>query len=64
MKNLDAYHDGLLAAHLAKEDVRWTVECRYIVVDEYGCDDGGSYYTEQEAQARANDLNKGENDDD
>ena len=66
--NVDAYHDGLLAKHLAEQDYDppWTVVCAddgedgYLVVDEWGEDDGDWYETEAQAQAEANRKNKEE----
>jgi hypothetical protein len=65
MKNLDAYHDGLMAKHNEdyEYDPPWTVECAedgdgYIVIDDSGESDGEWYETEDEAQAAANRLNK------
>jgi hypothetical protein len=66
MKNLDAYHDGLLAAHNEdyEYDPPWTVADYegegggYLVVNESGDSDGDWYDTEAQAQAAANKLNK------
>ena len=66
MKNLDAYHDGLMAKHNEdyEYDPPWTVECAedgedgYLVVNESGDSDGDWYETEAQAQAAANRLNK------
>ena len=69
MKNLDAYHDGLLAKHLADEDVQWTVVCNddgedeYLVIDEDGESDGGVYDSWDEAQEQADKLNTEVDDD-
>lgn len=64
--NVDAYYDGLLAKHLAEQDYEppWTVVCAddgedgYLVIDEWGNDDGDWYETEAHAQAAADKLNK------
>ena len=66
MKNLDAYHDGLMAKHNEdyEYDPPWTVVDYegegggYIVVNESGDSDGDWYDTEAQAQAVANRLNK------
>lgn len=67
MKNLDAYHDGLMAKHNEdyEYDPPWTVEYveddvgdGYLVVNESGDSDGDWYDTEAQAQAVANRLNK------
>ena len=68
--DVDAYHDGLLAKHLAQEDYDppWSVvdyECEgggYIVVNEDGEEDkmGFVFDTEREAQRYADGLNKEE----
>ena len=69
MKNLDAYHDGLMHAHNAAYEYEqpWSVVdyedgdgTGYIVVNEDGDDDGMGYVfdTEHEAQRYANELNK------
>lgn len=66
--NLDAHYDNLLAKHLAEQDYDppWTVVCAddgedgYLVVDEWGEDDGDWYETEAQAQAEANRKNKEE----
>ena len=66
MKNLDAYHDGLMAKHNEdyEYDPPWTVADYegegggYIVVNESGDSDGDWYDTEAQAQAVANRLNK------
>jgi hypothetical protein len=69
MKNLDAYHDGLLAKHLTDEDVQWTVVCNddgedgYLVIDEDGESDGGVYDSWDEAQEQADKLNTEVDDD-
>jgi len=73
MRNLDAYHDNLLAKHLAKDeyDPPWTVVDYegegedaelggYLVTNENGDNDGDWYETEKEAQAAADKLNKEE----
>ena len=63
---LDAHYDALLAKHLADEDVEWRVVCNddgedgYLVIDEYGVDDGDWYETEAQAQAEADRKNKEE----
>lgn len=66
--NLDAHYDNMLAKHLAEQDYDppWTVVCAddgedgYLVVDEWGEDDGDWYETEAQAQAEANRKNKEE----
>ena len=66
--NLDAYHDGLMHAHndAYDYDPPWTVVCAddgedgYLVIDEYGVDDGDWYETEAQAQAEADRKNKEE----
>lgn len=68
MKNLDAYHDALLAKHNEDYDydAPWTVADYegegggYIVVDEDGNEDrmGFVFDTAHEAQRYANELNK------
>jgi hypothetical protein len=66
MKNLDAYHDGLMAKHNEdyEYDPPWTVADYegegggYLVVNESGDSDGDWYDTEAQAQAVANRLNK------
>jgi hypothetical protein len=66
MKNLDAYHDGLLAAHneAYEYDPPWTAVCAddgedgFLVIDETGESDGDWYETEAQAQAAADKLNK------
>ncbi len=66
MKNLDAYHDGLMAKHNEdyEYDPPWTVADYegegggYLVVNESGDSDGDWYDTEAQAQAAANRLNK------
>lgn len=64
MKNLDAYHDGLLAKHLAEEDDEWRVvtndaeEGGYLVVDEDGEHDGIVYATWKRAKEEADKLNR------
>ena len=66
MKNLDAYHDGLMAKHNEdyEYDPPWTVVDYegegggYLVVNESGDSDGDWYDTEAQAQAVANRLNK------
>jgi len=68
--NLDAYHDGLLAKHLAEQDYDppWSVVDYegegggYIVVNEDGEEDkmGFVFDTEREAQRYADGLNKEE----
>ena len=66
--NLDAHYDSMLAKHLAEQDYDppWTVVCAddgedgYLVVDEWGEDDGDWYETEAQAQAEANRKNKEE----
>jgi len=69
MKNLDAYHDGLLAKHLAEEDAEWRVVTNdnedggYLVIDEDGESDGGVYDSWDEAQEQANKLNTEVDDD-
>jgi len=66
---LDAYHDGLLAKHLADEDVQWLVvgndngEGGYLVVDEDGESDGEVYETWKEAKAEAHRKNTEVDDD-
>ena len=68
MRNLDAYHDNLLAKHLAKDeyDPPWFVVCAddgedgYLVVDENGNSDGDWYETEKQAQQYADILNEEE----
>jgi hypothetical protein len=64
MKNLDAYHDGLLAKHneAYEHSLPWEVDCAddgdgYIVIDDSGESDGEWYETEDEAQAAADKLN-------
>jgi hypothetical protein len=72
MKNLDAYHDGLMAKHNEdyEYDPPWTVVDYegegggYLVIDDTGADDGNVYETEEEAQDVANRLNKEEMEDD
>lgn len=69
MKNLDAYHDALLAKHLAEEDAEWRVvtnddgEDGYLVIDEDGESDGEVYETWKEATAEAHRKNTEVNDD-
>ena len=66
MKNLDAYHDGLMAKHNEdyEYDPPWTVVDYegegggYLVVNESGDSDGDWYDTEAQAQVVANRLNK------
>jgi hypothetical protein len=66
MKNLDAYHDGLMHAFndAYEYDPPWTVVCAddgedgYLVIDEDGESDGDWYETEAQAQAAADKLNK------
>jgi hypothetical protein len=68
--NVDAYHDGLLAKHLAQDeyDPPWSVVDYegegggYIVVNEDGEEDkmGFVFDTEREAQRYADGLNKEE----
>jgi hypothetical protein len=67
MRNLDAYHDDLLAKHLAKDeyDPPWVVDDYdgegggYIVVDENGEEDkmGYVFHTARLAQEYADELN-------
>ena len=71
MKNLDAYHDGLMAKHndAYESSLPWVVDCAddgegYIVIDDSGASDGNVYETEEEAQDVANRLNKEEMEDD
>lgn len=70
MKNLDAYHDALLAKHLAEEDVEWRVVCNdngedgYLVIDEDGESDGLVYRTAREAHEEAHRKNTETYDDD
>ena len=72
MKNLDAYHDGLMAKHNEdyEYDPPWTVVDYegegggYLVVNESGDSDGDWYDTEAQVQAAANKLNAEERDDD
>lgn len=74
MKNLDAYHDGLMHEHndAYEYDPPWTVADYegdgggYIVVDEDGNEDsmGFVFDTEHDAQRYANELNKKEMEDD
>jgi hypothetical protein len=74
MKNLDAYHDGLMHAfnEAYQASLPWAVDCAtdgkgYIVIDDSGDDDGHVYETKKEAQDAADRLNKaaiqGEGDD-
>jgi hypothetical protein len=69
MKNLDAYHDGLLAKHLAEEDVEWRVvtndneEGGYLVIDEDGEHDGIVYATWKRAKEEADKKNREVDDD-
>jgi len=66
MKNLDAYHDGLMHAFndAYEYDPPWTVVCAddgedgYLVIDENGESDGDWYETEAQAQKYADILNK------
>jgi hypothetical protein len=69
MKNLDAYHDGLMHEYndAYESEQPWSVVdyedgdgTGYIVVNEDGDDDGMGYVfdTEHEAQRYANELNK------
>jgi hypothetical protein len=66
MKNLDAYHDGLMHAfnNAYEYDPPWTVVCNddgadgFLVIDETGESDGDWYETEAQAQAAADKLNK------
>jgi hypothetical protein len=72
MKNLDAYHDGLMHEYndAYDYDPPWTVADYegegggYIVVNESGDSDGDWYDTEAQAQAAANKLTAEERDDD
>jgi hypothetical protein len=72
MKNLDAYHDGLMHEYndAYDYDPPWTVADYegegggYLVVNESGDSDGDWYDTEAQAQAVANRLNKEEMEDD
>jgi hypothetical protein len=67
MKNLDAYHDDLLAKHLAKDehDLPWSVDDYddegggYIVVNADGTEDkmGYVFHTARLAQEYADELN-------
>jgi hypothetical protein len=69
--NVDAYHDGLLAKHLAEQDYEppWFVVDYegegddeelggYLVVNDSGENDGDWYETEAQAQKYADILNK------
>lgn len=66
MKNLDAYHDGLMHAFndAYEYDPPWTVVCAddgedgFLVIDEDGESNGDWYETEAQAQAAADKLNK------
>ena len=66
MKNLDAYHDGLMHAFndAYEFSLPWEVVCNddgadgYLVIDDTGADDGNVYETEEEAKDVANQLNK------
>jgi hypothetical protein len=65
MKNLDAHHDGLLAAHneAYESSLPWEVDCAddgegYVVIDDGGANDGNVYETKEEAQDVADRLNK------
>lgn len=66
MKNLDAYHDGLMHAFndAYQYSPPWEVVCNddgkdgYLVIDDSGADDGNVYETEEEAQDVADMLNK------
>jgi len=71
MKNLDAYHDVLMAKHNEdyEYDPPWTVVDYegegedaelggYLVTNDFGDSDGDWYETEAQAQAAANRLNK------
>ena len=69
--NVDAYHDGLLAKHLADtEDEKWVVVCNdngedgFLVIDDWGDSVGEVFETEKEAQAYADELNEEEKYDD
>jgi hypothetical protein len=69
MKNLDAYHDGLLAKHLAEEDAEWRVvtnddgEDGFLVIDEDGEHDGIVYATWKRAKEEADKKNTEVDDD-
>jgi hypothetical protein len=65
MKDLDAYHDGLMHEYndAYESSLPWEVDCAddgegYIVIDDSGESDGEWYETQAEAQAAADRLNK------